>query len=72
MRQGIESSQGSPKVINGGLGQNRTSPQPCTLISKRNGEGPNEPKAHSDQDLEFDCDPETRPLIPGGKYEVGF
>jgi len=72
MRQGTESLQESPKVVNGGLGQNRPSPQPLTPTSNANGKKPHTPKADPDQDLEFDCDIQIPSLIPGGLFNVVF
>lgn len=67
-----ESLQEFPKGVNSGLGQNRPSPQPLTSVSKKKRERPHKQENHSDQDLEFDCDTQSYPLIPEGKYEVGF
>ena len=39
---------------------------------KRNGEKPKKQEGRPDQDLEFDCDTQSYPLIPEGKYEVVF
>jgi hypothetical protein len=72
MRQGKEILQSVPQADNDGLGQNRPSPQPFTPASKKSGAMPHKQEAHSDQDLEFDCDTQSYPLIPEGKYEVAF
>lgn len=72
MRPAAESLQESSKVVNGGLGQNRPSPQPLAPTSTRNGDRPHNQGTHPDQDLEFVCDGEIPPLIPEGKYNVTF
>lgn len=72
MSQGTESLQESPKMVNGGLGQNMPSPLPGSPISNTKGRQPRKQEAHPDQDLEFACNTEKRPLIHEGKYEVVF
>lgn len=72
MRRAVESLQESPRAVNGGLGQKRSSPQPLAPTSTRNGVRPLNQGTHPDQDLEFVCDGEIPPLIPEGKYNVTF
>ncbi len=69
MRQGIKGFHESVSVVNGGLGNGTPSPTHSTSLSKMNGER-NKQTTHPD--LEFDCDGESYPLIPEGKYEVVF
>jgi len=47
-------------------------PQPLSPISKKNREKPHKQEAHSNQDLEFDCDAQSPPLIPEETYTAGF
>ncbi len=72
MRQGIKSTQESPKVVNGGLGPQWPSPQSLGLNSKGRVESPGNRDGSSAQDLEFNCDMQAPSLIPEGKYTVGF
>jgi hypothetical protein len=72
MKPETKSLQESLKMVNGGLGHNRPSPQPLPAVFDECGNSSAELGESTEPDLEFSCEGNDHPLVPPGDYEVTF